>query len=171
MKTKNLTPWCNLYCSELKFNIKISPSAIKAILSFLIALDCCYVLLLFTLGFKLWYTIIILLFSFLLINYRNSILLLLQRRSSTFFTKFFVQQADFFVLTGTGECQFSGQKTLQLSASSQINLWGYWLAFTGSSASNKYIFKDSLSTKEQARVSRTIMRMRQFPNEAIEPNN
>ena len=116
-------------------------------------------------GFKLWYTLIILLFTFLLISHRNLILLFLQRKSSTFFVTFFLQQTDFFLLTDTGECQFNNRKTLQLSAQSQVNLWGYWLIFTDSSVSKKYIFKDSLSAKDQARMARTIMRLRQFPSE------
>ena len=165
MKTKNLTPWCNLYYSALKFNIEVSPSEIKAILKFLIAFGCCYITLLFMFGFKLWYTLIILLFTFLLISHRNLILLFLQRKSSTFFATFFLQQTDFFLLTDTGECQFNNRKALQLSAQSQVNLWGYWLIFTDSSVSKKYIFKDSLSAKDQARMARTIMRLRQFPSE------
>jgi hypothetical protein len=121
------------------------------------------------LGFKLWFTLIILTFTFLFISYRNSVLLLSQRKSSTFLAKFIIQQTDFFVLTDMGECQCSGQAILQLSANSQINLWGYWLVFTNSAANSKYIFKDSLSAKNQARIARTIMRMRQSPSAVIEP--
>ena len=165
MKIKNLTPWCNLYYSALKFNIEVSPSEVKAILKFQIALGCCYTIFLFTLGFKLWFTITILLIAFWLITSRHLVLLFLQRKSSTFLAKFFLQQTDFFLLTDTGECQFNNRKPLQLSAQSQINLWGYWLIFTDSSVSKKYIFKDSLSAKDQARMARTIMRLRQFPSE------
>jgi len=64
------------------------------------------------------------------------------------------------VLLQTGECQFVAQQTVQLSASSQINLWGYWLVFTAndSDLSQRFIFKDSLSAQDQARLARTIMR-------------
>ena len=67
-----------------------------------------------------------------------------------------------FVLSETGECQFSARPILQLSAHSQINLWGYWLVFTDkdSSVAKEYIFKDSLSAKDSARLARTILRMR-----------
>jgi len=68
-----------------------------------------------------------------------------------------------FVLSDTGECQFNNQKTLQISARSQINLWGYWLVFihNDQGLSKQYIFKDSLSNKDQARLARTIIHVQQ----------
>ncbi|MBA6415862.1 hypothetical protein H4J50_07515 [Colwellia sp. 6M3] len=70
-----------------------------------------------------------------------------------------------FTLSDTGECQFSHKNILQLSANSQINLWGYWLVFTKSEAGLKqyFVFKDSLSSEDQARIARTILRMKNAP--------
>tara|TARA_R110000737_G_scaffold106215_2_gene139109 strand:+ start:8075 stop:8338 length:264 start_codon:yes stop_codon:yes gene_type:complete len=67
-----------------------------------------------------------------------------------------------FVLLETGICQFNDRQALQISTHSQINLWGYWLVFTSSdTALTKYfIFKDSLSSEDQARLARTIIRVK-----------
>jgi hypothetical protein len=69
-----------------------------------------------------------------------------------------------FVLSDTGECQFNHQKDLQISANSQINLWGYWLVFSSEDAVTvqHFIFKDSLSSKDQARLARTILRVKSY---------
>jgi len=134
-----------------------------------VLLGCCYILLLFTIGFKLEFTIIFLLVFFLLASYRKSILLLFQRNKSIVFSRYIIQQTEHFLLDDSGRCQFNNQQKLQLSASSQINLWGYWLVFTDTCVTQKFIFKDSLTAKDQARVARTIMRIRQFPNLAVKP--
>lgn len=70
-----------------------------------------------------------------------------------------------FVLSDSGECQFIGQEKLYISANSQINLWGYWLVFTKSDAllTKMFIFKDSLSSQDQARLARTIIRIQKTP--------
>jgi hypothetical protein len=134
-----------------------------------VPLGCCYILLLFTIGFKLWFAIIFLLVFFLLVSHRKLIFLRLQRITSITFSRYIIQKTEHFLLDDTGGCQFNNQQKLQLSVNSQINLWGYWLVFTDTSAIQKFIFKDSLSAKDQARVARTIMRIRQFPNLAIKP--
>ena len=159
---KSLTPWCNLYCSALRFNIKVSPSAIKAILKFIIVFGCGYILLLFTIGFKLWFTIALVVIVFFLVSFRKSVFLLSQAYSSTCLNKTSFSQCDFFLLTDIGQCQFSHEQKQQLSSSSQINLWGYWLVFTDSQIKSRFIFKDSLSEKDQARMVRTIMRVQQL---------
>jgi hypothetical protein len=133
-----------------------------------VLLSGCYILLLFTIGFKLWSTIIFLLVFFLLVSHRKLIFLRLQCNTSIAFSRYTIQKTEHFLLDDIGGCQFNNQQKLQLSASSQINLWGYWLVFTDTCATQKFIFKDSLSAKDQARVARTIMRIRQFPNLAIE---
>jgi hypothetical protein len=70
-----------------------------------------------------------------------------------------------FVLSDSGECQFLGQEKLYISANSQINLWGYWLVFTENDAllTKMFIFKDSLSSEDQARLARTIIRIQKTP--------
>jgi hypothetical protein len=69
-----------------------------------------------------------------------------------------------FVLSDTGECQFNHQKSLQISANSQIYLWGYWLVLSSRDAvtAQHFIFKDSLSSKDQARLARTILRVKSY---------
>lgn len=70
--------------------------------------------------------------------------------------------SESFVLSASGECQFPERPILQLSAHSQINLWGYWLVFSDndSGVEKRFIFKDSLCVEDQARVARTILRVR-----------
>ncbi|MBA6327027.1 hypothetical protein H4J46_03535 [Colwellia sp. MB02u-6] len=69
-----------------------------------------------------------------------------------------------FVLSDTGECQFNHQKSLQISSHSQINLWGYWLVFSSRDTvtAQHFIFKDSLSSEDQARLARTILRVKSY---------
>lgn len=70
-----------------------------------------------------------------------------------------------FVLSATGECKFNQQETWQICANSQINLWGYWLVFSkeDTAVAKQFIFKDSLSSEDQARIARTIMRVKKSP--------
>lgn len=114
--------------------------------------------------FKLWLGLCIsVLFSFVFIFYRqvfNAIV-------SKFFILFTAAKNSTtvsFILSETGEWQFNNQKGLQISAHSQINLWGYWLVFTKNETglSKQFIFKDSLSSEDQARLARTIMRVQQL---------
>lgn len=69
-----------------------------------------------------------------------------------------------FVLSDMGECQFNSQDILQISAKSQINLWGYWLVFKKNDAALKkhFVFKDSLSRQDQARIARTILKVKKY---------
>jgi hypothetical protein len=66
-------------------------------------------------------------------------------------------------LTLSGECQFNQQTSLQLSKRSKIGVLGYWLVFEGNIAqvSSMFIFKDSLSIKDRARLARTIKYLQQ----------
>ena len=72
------------------------------------------------------------------------------------------QSTKYFILSATGLCQFNDRKLLQISAKSHINLWGYWLVFTTSDIASRqcFIFKDSLSSEDQARLARTIIRIK-----------
>lgn len=157
---KSLTPWCNLYYSASRFNIKVSPSSSKAVSTFLVILGACYIFGLFTIGFKLWFTLLILLIIFIIIRCRTLILHYFQYNPFSLFSICFLQKSRFFVLTETGKYQLCNRKEQQLSSSSQINLWGYWLVFIDQKRSSEFIFKDSLSEQDQARVARIIMRLK-----------
>lgn len=157
---KSLTPWCNLYYSASRFNIKVSPSPSKAVSAFLVILGACYIFGLFAVGFKLWFTVLILLITFIIVRCRTFILHYFQSNPLPFFSIYFLQKRHFFALTETGKYQLSNRKEQQLSSSSQINLWGYWLVFIDQKRSSEFIFKDSLSEQDQARVARIIMRLK-----------
>lgn len=87
-----------------------------------------------------------------------------------FLSDHIVQLTQVFLLTTTGSCQFSDKPKQQLSCASQINLFGYWLVYDEKGIDNVFIFKDSLSAQNQARVARTIMRVQQPQNNSYEFN-
>ena len=162
MKIKTSTPWCNLYYSASKYNIKVSPSLHRAIFNLLFYFAFTYLFLAIFIGLTFWlFAVIGLFFCFAVYLYRQlpsplakKYLLLITSSKHKVITNF--------LLFKTGECQFFAGKTVKLSASSQLNLWGYWLVFTanGSQRSQLFIFKDSLSKQDQARLARTIMRVK-----------
>ena len=162
MKTKSLTPWCNLYYSELKYNIKVSPSKHWAI-SILLFYGCfIYLALSIFIGFQLWlgFSIITLLIFSVYYYLQASISKKIKCLALFISTK--NKTRENFILSDTGECQFSGMQPIQLAANSQINLWGYWLVFIPNDVKFRqcFIFKDSLSEQDQARLARTITRVR-----------
>lgn len=117
------------------------------------------------LGFKLWPIVfIIALLGLLAFLYRRAP----ERLKSiclALFTATVPAAPASFVLSKTGACQFTEQEILQISANSQINLWGYWLVFSphDSALAKIFIFKDSLSHEDQARLARTIKRVQTSP--------
>jgi len=165
VKTKRLTPWCSLYYSELKYNIKVSPSVHRAILLLLFYLAFAYFTLAVLVGFKLWLGLFILALFGCVVFFYCQAPAPLATKWLLLFNSIDAKTSAFFVLSATGICQFNHRATLQISANSQINLWGYWLVFTtGDAALTKlFIFKDSLSSEDQARLARTIMRMQKSP--------
>lgn len=68
-----------------------------------------------------------------------------------------------FVLSENGICQFA-DICQQLSARSQINPLGYWLIFQKpllrTNVSRVFIFNDSLSKQDNARIARVIRKLR-----------
>ena len=162
MKIKTLTPWCSLYYSELKYNISLSPSQHRAIFNLLFYFGFTYLCLSIFIGFKLWLGLAIV---FLLCGgiflYRKAGVTL-SRQYLRLVTSHKHTSVKSFVLSQTGECQFIAQQRLQLSAKSHLNLWGYWLIFkpNDTKSSKFFIFKDSLSSQDQARLARTIMRVK-----------
>ena len=165
MKTKSLTPWCSLYYSELKYNIKISPSANRAIFTLLFYLVFTYLTLTILIGFKLWLGLVITaLFGLMTVLYRHARKPLISRLLTLLIAKEH-NTTRFFVLSDSGLCQFNNKSAVQISANSQINLWGYWLVFKTSDEvlANQFIFKDSLSSQDQARLARTLMRVQKSP--------
>lgn len=123
-----------------------------------------YILLWFTIGFRLWLTVLFVLIIFLLTIYAKQFVLHLLDKTLYLLNIAHVNKHCCFTLTDYGQCQFSDEKKSQISPNSQINLWGYWLVFTDNTMVNKFVFKDSLSAIDQARIGRTINRVKQFPS-------
>lgn len=121
-----------------------------------------YILLWFTIGFRLWLTILFIALSFFLITYARQFMLHLIAKLLYFLNNSNTEKNYCFILTECGECQFSHEQKLQISTKSQINLWGYWLVFTDNTRTSQFIFKDGLSVIDQARIGRTINRVKQF---------
>lgn len=127
-----------------------------------IILGTCYLFLLVTIGFKLWFTLVLLLLAYIVIGYQAHILLYFQHSSCPLIAKYLRQKNDAFILTEVGQYQ-ADQLQYQLSTASHINLWGYWFVFLDKKVPSRFIFKDSLSKQDNARVARTIMRLRFNP--------
>lgn len=165
MKTKNSTPWCKLYYSALKYNIAVSPSKHRAIFNWSFYTAFIYLTITVLFGFYIWLSLLCV-GCLILLNYfhRQISLLLSNQPSFSLNTSISHSILGNFVLSDTGECQFNSQEILQISAKSQINLWGYWLVFTKSDAALKkhFVFKDSISRQDQARIARTILRMKKY---------
>ncbi|WP_310733178.1 protein YgfX [Colwellia sp. MB02u-10] len=164
MKTKSLTPWCRLYYSELNYNIKVSPSKHRAIFNLLFYFGFTYLTLTVLFGISFWLGFFMAaLLGFIIFLYRQAPAPLASQWLMLFTSSKDKTKANF-VLSDTGECQFNHQKSLQISANSQINLWGYWLVFSSRDAvtAQHFIFKDSLSSKDQARLARTILRVKSY---------
>lgn len=165
---KNLTPWCSLYYSELKYNIKVSPSRHRLIFTTLFYFCFAYITLTFLLGVPLWLGFFILLLAGLIIYIIQQAIIALPpsspsiRKWLNLFSSIDNKATRHFILSETGVCQFNDHQALQISHHSQVNLWGYWLVFaTNDSALKQYfIFKDSLSCQDQARLARTVMRVK-----------
>ncbi len=100
----------------------------------------------------------------LIISRQTFILFQLQKTTIVPLVRYFRQPTDYFSLTELGLYQGVDSEKQQLSPSSQINLWGYWLVFMDKKRSNQFIFKDSLSERDQARVARIIIRLRHIQN-------
>jgi hypothetical protein len=162
VKIKTSTPWCNLYYSASKYSIKVSPSLHRAIFNLLFYLVFAYLFLAIFIGFTFW--------LFAVIGFSFCLAIFLYRQLPSSLAKKYLllitsskhKVIANFLLFKTGECQFFAGKTVKLSASSQLNLWGYWLVFTANDSqwSQLFIFKDSLSKQDQARLARTIMRVK-----------
>jgi len=162
VKTKSLTPWCNLYYSELKYNIKVSPSTHWAI-SILLFYGCfTYLTLSVFIGFQFWLGLGIVTFLIFSACYYLQASTPKKIKCLALFISTENKTRDHFTLSDTGECQFSDKQPIQLAANSQINLWGYWLVFVSNDVKLKqyFIFKDSLSEQDQARLARTITRVK-----------
>ena len=118
-------------------------------------------MILLFIGFKLWVTLVALAIVALIISRQTFILIQLQKTSIVPLVRYFRQPTDYFSLTEVGQYQGIDLQKQQLSSSSQINLWGYWLIFIDKNQPSKFVFKDSLSLQDRARLARVILRQQQ----------
>jgi len=136
----------------------------KAIFNLLFYLCFVYIGLTFIFDFKAWLSVFIALLACLVILISQLTTITLSSASKWFmlFNSTDNQSTKYFILSETGLCQFNDRKLLQISDKSHINLWGYWLVFTTSDIAFRqcFIFKDSLSSEDQARLARTIIRIK-----------
>ncbi|MFT5634594.1 MAG: hypothetical protein ACI89T_000020 [Cognaticolwellia sp.] len=124
-----------------------------------------YLSLTIFMGIKLWYGLFIAaLFGLIIFLYRQ-VPASIANKWLALFTSSEDTATTNFVLSAKGECQFNQQETWKICANSQINLWGYWLVFSkeDTAVAKQFIFKDSLSSEDQARIARTIMRVKTSP--------
>lgn len=149
MKTKNLTPWCNLFSIESKYNILIGPSRYKK-LFFGAVLYASTILVLSV--FEQVYIEVYLVYFYLL-------------GPRTFLSPLFVHN-QYFSINNMGLCVFDNNNELQLHPSSRVSFLGCWLVFCENEraceseslnkATHLYIFKDSLSDTDFSRLARVL---------------
>lgn len=159
MKTANLTPWCNLFSTESKYNICVGKSRYKVILytGSTVALIL-LLLIFFTYAYHIALAVAVL--TFLLLG------VLPTKQSSKHVT---VSQ---FELNSQGLCSFDGNKHYQLQASSRFSFLGGWLIlqpvttvhamFNVSNNKSKtmiFIYRDSLSKQDFSRLSNVISQL------------
>ncbi|WP_085283562.1 hypothetical protein [Colwellia chukchiensis] len=112
-------------------------------------------------GFTLWLLVIFtLLFLASALLYHYATKPVQQQWLAYFFRKSDLATANF-LLSSSGQCRFNEHQLGQLSRDSQLYLWGYWLIFhvNDNAPANRFIFKDSLTVQDQARLARAILRV------------
>ena len=162
MKTENLTPWCNLFLNASKYKVTIYKSRHQVFIygvffSFIIA----SLIFILTLNLYLLASVSSVIFFIL------SVAMSPPKMPSPLFS-----QADIesLILTNKGLCQFSSShhndsvEEYILSPYSRSSFLGCWLLFSKVGSLNKleskFIFKDSLSSKDYSRLRRVIMALR-----------
>jgi len=207
VKIQSLTPWCNLYSIESKYNIFVKPSRYKTIFYSVIPL--CFVVISYILQFSVASTNTwLVLFLLSLSTFIYTLVWLANNPSSKRSSSIYA-----FALNENGQCyfldnlpkengfvlakQFTDQ-CLQIQQSSRVGLWGCWLNFelvkeglTNESLTNEnltnenltnddfiyncrtknislFIFKDSVSSLDYARLCRIIKHLNSVPMAATE---
>jgi len=197
VKIQSLTPWCNLYSIESKYNIFVNASRYKTI--FYSVAPLCFVVISYILQFSAVSTNTWLaLFLFSLSSFIYTLVCLAnnpsRKRSSSKYA---------FALTENGQCYLldnlpkkSGfvlakpytDQCLQIQQSSRVGLWGCWLNFElvkeglvkegltsddlissyRAKSNSLFIFKDSVSSLDYARLCRIIRHLNSVPMNAKE---
>jgi len=164
VKTKSLTPWCNLYSIASKFEIRISPSRYKVILySATLSIFIAAPLFYFSVNLYLLACFSLIVFiGISLLKYRgNSII--------DYFIK--DKRLEKFTITNEGFFQFytdRGNSTdFKLTPFSRVSFLGCWLVYSSQKNPDnlkaKFIFKDSLSSADYSRLRRVITALKSLP--------
>ena len=167
MKTQNLTPWCNLFSNELKFDIRVKPLYYRYSLA---------LVLFWLVSSYLLFTSQHLLFAVFLIVILGYFLCALSLNINAQGRELF--PALFFRLSSEGECQFTKENQAigkwQLQRQSKVTFFGCSLVLkaaedthkgiaTRSSGANNsqyyFIPKMCLSEQDFSRLARVIKRI------------
>ena len=162
MKTKNLTTWCNLFSTELKFNITVKPSRYHHYLRF------AYLLF--------WVLISVLLFKSTENYYIEWLIVFVALVNVLYFYKARFQKAAYqntldknLEISGDGEYVCNNTKYC-IQPSSCVGIWGVWLRLKKVSdnglpinkTANKLVFyfSDSFTNQEYSRLCRVIKKVK-----------
>ena len=163
MKTTNLTPWCNLFSSESKYNINVNKSCYKL---FITAGSAVALILLAVIFFTYAYhfALTVAVVTFLLLGFLLNKQRALQAIVSTF------------ELNRNGLCSFDGNHYYQLQDNSRFSFLGCWLVLqpiiTANSIRNSkinnrkkrcFIYRVSLSKQDFSRISNIIAQLSHSP--------
>jgi hypothetical protein len=162
VKTKSLTPWCNLYLTESKYKLSLTDSCYP-LLAYASAI---YFLLAVTLFFIEPNVHKLSIFSFVFILYLGCFLsFTVNNHAGQHAKEFIIIDHDLAIEFSQAIAKVDGKKatasTLSgtLSAGSRVGVIGFWLNISSEVDGkeimhNKFIFKDCLSTQDYARLSR-----------------
>jgi len=162
VKTKNLTPWSNLFLTASKYKVTINKSRhqffIYGVFFFFIIAS---LIAFLTLNLYLLASVTFVIFFILSIAMPTPMMFTPSSSRGCIESLF---------LTDKGLCQFSSYQRnnsveeYAFSPYSRVSFLGCWLIFSKVGNSNelqsKFIFKDSLSSKDYSRLRRVIMALR-----------
>lgn len=158
---QNSIQWFNLYSTESKFSINVYKSSVKWLLIF----SCAFLLLVGLLALSFFEStpvLVLSLFIGVVVLLCLSISIIATKQSSNINAKPVIPFISF-GLTVNGEVLLSSGEEYHLHSSSRHGLFGCWLVLIANDKDTPYrkslfIFKDSVSAKDYARLCRTITR-------------
>ena len=163
MKTVNLTPWCNLFSSESKYNVNVINSRYSVIFYTGVIVALVLIpLLYFTYAYHL--AIIVVVIVFILFG-----LYLSQPRTQVIISRF--------ELESSGHCIFEDNTQFQLQKNSRFSFLGCWLSLKPIANNNfsinvqplqskkmitnkhLFLFRDSINQQDFSRLAKVISQL------------
>ena len=158
MKTRNSTPWCNLYSTELKYNVTITPTY-YAFYSYVVAFIATFCFFLVQFTYAYYVAVVLVSIMVFLLGFLLNSAYVVQNKWLNFVYKHNTKANKVITLSQARECEFNNQYWI-IDARSRISFMGCWLVLNAHSQpqvfERVFIFKSSLDAKDYARLYRVI---------------